>query len=71
MLPAGFEPTIPTSDRPQTLALDRSATDIGKFDPRTVQLAAIRYTDWAVPAYLMCIDTFRPRLKRPAQEANH
>ena len=29
MLPAGFEPAIPASDRPQTLALNRSATGIG------------------------------------------
>ena len=29
MLPAEFEPAIPASERPQTLALDRSATGIG------------------------------------------
>ena len=28
--PAGFEPTIPASELPQTYALDRSATGIGK-----------------------------------------
>jgi len=28
MPPAGFEFTIPTSERPQTLALDRAATGI-------------------------------------------
>jgi len=27
--PAGFEPTIPASGRPQTLASDRAATGIG------------------------------------------
>jgi len=27
--PAGFEPTIPASERPQTHALDRPATEIG------------------------------------------
>jgi hypothetical protein len=26
---AGFEPTIPASERPQTLALDRAVTGIG------------------------------------------
>ena len=26
MLPAGFEPTIPASEQPQTYALDRAAT---------------------------------------------
>ena len=45
----GFEHATPASDRPQTLALDRSAAGIG-FDPRTVQPAASRYTDWAAPA---------------------
>jgi hypothetical protein len=29
MFPAGFEPTIPASERPQTHALDRAATGIG------------------------------------------
>ena len=29
MLPAGFEPIIPASERPQTHALDRAATGIG------------------------------------------
>jgi hypothetical protein len=29
MPPAGFEPTIPLSERPQTHALDRVATGIG------------------------------------------
>ena len=31
MPPAGFEPTIPASEQPQTHALDRAATGIGKF----------------------------------------
>ena len=30
MPPAGFEPTIPASELPQTHALDRAATGIGK-----------------------------------------
>ena len=29
MPPAGFEPAIPASERPQTHALDRTATGIG------------------------------------------
>jgi len=29
MPPAGFEPTIPTSERPQTHALDLAASGIG------------------------------------------
>ena len=46
MPPAGFEPATPASDRPQTIALDRSATGIGsRFDPRTVQPVLSSYTD--------------------------
>ena len=30
MTPAGFEPAIPASERPQTHALDRAANGIGK-----------------------------------------
>ena len=30
MTPAGFEPIIPASERPQTHALDRAATGIGR-----------------------------------------
>jgi len=30
MPPAGIKPTIPTSERPQTHALDRAATGIGE-----------------------------------------
>ena len=34
--PAGFEPAIPVSNRPQTLALDRSAAGMGPgFEPAT------------------------------------
>jgi len=29
--PAGFEPVIPASERPQTNALDREATGIGRY----------------------------------------
>jgi hypothetical protein len=29
MPPAGFEPTIPASEQPQTYALDRAATETG------------------------------------------
>ena len=29
MPPAGFEPAVPASERPQTHALDRAATGIG------------------------------------------
>ena len=29
MPPAGFEPTIPASERPQTHALDRATTGVG------------------------------------------
>jgi len=31
MSPAGFEPTIPASERPQTYALDSAATGTGYY----------------------------------------
>jgi hypothetical protein len=37
---AGFEPSIPASERPQTLALDSSATGIGGIEPATFRLVA-------------------------------
>ena len=55
MFLAGFEPAVPSSDRPQTFALDRLATGIC-FDPRAVQPVASRYTDWAIPACLFKIN---------------
>ena len=48
MLPAGFEPATPASDRPQTLVLDRSTTGIGGIRFPTAQPVASRYTDWAI-----------------------
>jgi hypothetical protein len=51
MPPAGFEPAIPASDRPQTFTEDRSATEIRKgFDPRAVEPVANCRTDRAIPA---------------------
>ena len=32
MPPGGIEPAIPASERPQTLALDRAATEIGNTE---------------------------------------
>jgi hypothetical protein len=52
MPPAWFEPLIPASERPQTFALNHSATGIGRFDPLTVEPAASHYTDYAIPALL-------------------
>jgi hypothetical protein len=52
MPPVGFESTIPVSERPKTHALDRTATGIGRFDPRTAQPVASRCTDWAIPAHV-------------------
>ena len=54
MLPAGFEPAIPTSERPQALALDRSATEIGV---RTYALQ--KYTMWQNTGFLMSKQTVR------------
>ena len=37
MPPAGFEPAIPVGDRPQTHALDSSATAIGSSEVFTIR----------------------------------
>ena len=42
MPPAGFEPAIPADVRPQTLALDRSATEI----PIKSQIWQIKIVLW-------------------------
>ena len=41
MLPSGFEPTIPASERPQTHALERAATGIGWKLLYTYQLSTL------------------------------
>ena len=65
MLPAGFEPTIPASERPQTHALDRTATGIGtescwyKLEVRAFWesreklrvFALLIFLQWARPEY--------------------
>ena len=54
MSPAGFKPATPASHRPQTLALDRSATGIGRDSiagPSSPQPVAIP-TDLSRPVYL-------------------
>ena len=33
MLPAGFEPAVPASERPKTHALDRTATGVSYVAP--------------------------------------
>ena len=46
MLPVGFEPTIPTSERPQTHAFDRTVTGIGSvFNLRSLLLT---WCIWAI-----------------------
>ena len=42
MPPAGFEPAIPASERPQTHALDRAASGIGKIPVGMTNLQEIR-----------------------------
>ena len=66
MPPAGFEPTIPASERPQTHALDRAATGIGWDRTRTSAVRDRRLTTWAMarpawslkmgPLYSYCPD---------------
>ena len=48
MPPAGFEPTIPASERPQTHALDRGATGIGRDRTRVFAVRGRRLTAWAM-----------------------
>jgi len=43
MLPAGFEPAIPASKRPQTHALDGAATGIGRNTRVGTLIVAIIY----------------------------
>ena len=62
MPPARFEPTTPSSDRPQTLALDRSATGMGRKFQRPNRKSNPR------PFVLYCststnCDTAYPRLE--------
>ena len=53
----GLKPAAPASGWQRTLALDRSANGIG-LDPRTVQPVVSRYTDYAIPSYILNIDHF-------------
>jgi hypothetical protein len=49
---AGLEPASSASDQQQTFALNRSATGISRFDPRTVQPVQSRHTDSAIPVHI-------------------
>jgi len=40
MHPVGFEPTIPAGERPQTYALDRTATGTGRMSVTYLLLGA-------------------------------
>ena len=48
MPPAGFEPTIPVSGRPQTHAVDRTATGIGRDRTQASAVRGRRLTSWAM-----------------------
>jgi len=51
---AGFEPAIPSSERPQTHALDRAATKIG-LDVNTVRIFLYIFSKQShLESYLMC-----------------
>jgi hypothetical protein len=63
MPPLGFEPAILASDRPQTLALDRSATGI-IIDSLTVCPVTSRYTDWAIAARSFFLELSYSRVAR-------
>jgi len=59
-LPAGFEPAIPTSEQPQTHALDRATTGIGhgnlnvfSFFPQTTLLRIYHVFQKHSPVYIL------------------
>jgi hypothetical protein len=58
MPPAGFEPTIPASERPQTHALDSAATGIGIETCRTNKIMhqSELYCDVLNPDFIIRID---------------
>jgi hypothetical protein len=62
MPPTGFEPTIPVSDRPQILALDRSAIGFSRYCPvRSKFLYRLSYPDWIAEApkmEIICVAWF-------------
>jgi hypothetical protein len=66
MPPAGFESTFPTSERPQTLALDRAAT--GNTN-ETFNSAIIQRPLWRVPIRL-CSEAAQ-LVESSASRANH
>jgi hypothetical protein len=58
MLPAGFEPAIPASERPQTNALDRAATGIGT-DPLSKYMLAVNWLVIAKSPPWLAADTLQ------------
>ena len=58
MPPAGFEPTIPASERPQTHALDRAATGIGQLELFPVFLFSAQYVTINTEGRLTLLPTY-------------
>ena len=53
MPPAGFEPTIPASEQPQTHALVRAATGIGiSFNIRQINVSVRKFSNFV--GYSIC-----------------
>jgi hypothetical protein len=59
MPPVGFEPTIPASERPQTHALDRAATEFGEY---VLRLAVYQNQTVFVLARNMCDSMLRVKI---------
>jgi len=59
MLPAGFEPAMPTSKRPQTQALDRAATGIGIYTHICIHTHTHRFSPQECPLYTCRVLTHR------------
>jgi len=60
MSPAGFEPAIPTSERPQTHALDRAATEIKGISVRWVE----QLSDWGNELVCSPLPTVNPHIHK-------
>jgi hypothetical protein len=67
MPPVVFEPTIPASARPQTYALDRAATGIGRLISYR-RVFGYRFMDGRRLKFIIC-DEFRNVLRRSAPYA--
>ena len=68
MLPAGFEPAIPASERPQTHALDRAVTHLMPYS-ETIAVCSENHTQYI---NVFCGKNVEIRTFKPGgQQRNH